>query len=77
MEIRAPYLGREPEPVDALDNDSFYESYNSITKNALDAIDAGDAQIVAGYINELALLRVANPQLTRELETRREADADL
>jgi len=70
MEIRAPYLGREPEPADSLDSASFNEQYGSITKLGLDAIDGGDTQIVAGYITELALLCVANPQLARALKTR-------
>ena len=78
MENRAFYPERAPESADTLDSVSFYEQYNSITKRALDAIDGGDTQIVAGYINEMALLRLANPQLTRELETRWEApDSDL
>ena len=68
---------RAPQPTDALDHDEFYDQYNLITKNALDAIDGGDVQIVAGYMNELALLCVANPRHAHGLETRREADAEL
>lgn len=73
MEIRAPYLGRGPEPVDALDRDTFYGQYNELLNQALAAGTAKNKIAAASFVAQLGILRDTNPQLTVELQTRWQA----